>query len=70
MVDLMTTEEPSHSILQLAIQDSGIGIGAEDQQRLFALAQAGTGRPQVRGGAGLGLVISRSLCEMMGDNCT
>ncbi|WP_285420592.1 transporter substrate-binding domain-containing protein [Pseudomonas sp. efr-133-TYG-5] len=66
-VDLMSTEEPSRSILQLAVQDSGIGIGAEDQQRLFApFAQAGNARQQVRGGAGLGLVISRSLCEMMG----
>jgi len=54
-------------IVQLTIQDTGVGISAEDQQRLFEpFAQAENGRQQARGGAGLGLVISRNLCEMMG----
>ncbi|WP_025110414.1 transporter substrate-binding domain-containing protein [Pseudomonas sp. H1h] len=49
------------------IADSGIGISAEDQQRLFSpFVQAGNPGQSARSGSGLGLVISRSLCEMMG----
>jgi len=53
--------------MQLTVQDSGTGISAEDQQRLFEpFAQAENGSRQAKNGAGLGLVISRNLCEMMG----
>lgn len=49
--------------LQLSVIDSGIGISAQDQQRLFqAFSQVKEGS----GGAGLGLMISRNLCQMMG----
>ncbi|MGY2342878.1 transporter substrate-binding domain-containing protein [Pseudomonas sp. SDO5532_S415] len=51
----------------VCIQDSGIGISANDQQRLFSpFAQAGNNQQSARQGSGLGLVISRTLCEMMG----
>jgi two-component system sensor histidine kinase EvgS len=54
-------------LLHVRIQDTGIGISAQDQRRLFApFAQADSGGQQARTGAGLGLVICRSLCEMMG----
>ncbi|MDY7560500.1 transporter substrate-binding domain-containing protein [Pseudomonas sp. 10B1] len=53
--------------VQLLIQDSGIGITEEDQHRLFQpFAQADNSGHLARSGAGLGLVICRSLCEMMG----
>lgn len=53
--------------LEVIIQDSGIGITEEDQLRLFApFAQADNSGHLARTGAGLGLVICRSLCEMMG----
>jgi two-component system sensor histidine kinase EvgS len=53
--------------LQLWVQDTGIGISAQDQQRLFSLFIQGSNNEQsARSGSGLGLVISRSLCEMMG----
>ena len=53
--------------VNLSIEDSGIGISAEDRQRLFnPFVQAGNNPHSVRSGSGLGLVISRSLCEMMG----
>jgi two-component system sensor histidine kinase EvgS len=66
-LDLMTTDDPARSLMQLSVQDSGVGISAEDQQRLFEpFAQAENSGPQSRSGAGLGLVISRNLCEMMG----
>lgn len=51
-----------HIVLQ--VQDSGIGISQQDQQRLFQpFIQAGS--QPARQGTGLGLVISRTLCELM-----
>ncbi|WP_112194533.1 transporter substrate-binding domain-containing protein [Pseudomonas sp. LG1E9] len=53
--------------LRLWVEDSGIGISAEDQQRLFnPFIQGHNNGQSARSGSGLGLVISRDLCEMMG----
>ena len=53
--------------LCLRVEDTGVGISGEDQSRLFSpFAQAGNNPQSVRQGAGLGLVICRELCEMMG----
>ena len=53
-----------HASLTLSVEDSGIGISLEDQARLFSpFAQAGT--QPARQGTGLGLMISRTLCELM-----
>nr|WP_240160450.1 ATP-binding protein [Pseudomonas bharatica] len=53
--------------LELSVCDTGVGISAEDQQRLFQpFVQVEPDSAQARSGTGLGLVISRSLCEMMG----
>ncbi|WDY60312.1 transporter substrate-binding domain-containing protein [Pseudomonas sp. PSKL.D1] len=49
----------------LSVRDTGIGIGAADQARLFNAFVQAEG-PRARQGAGLGLVISRSLAELMG----
>lgn len=49
----------------LQIKDSGVGISSIDQTRLFTTFSQVDGR-QARQGAGLGLVISRELCELMG----
>ena len=55
----------------LRVEDSGRGICAEDQQRLFTpFTQAANQGPSPQGGSGLGLVISRTLCEMMGGSLT
>lgn len=68
-VDLFPGEEPERTQLQVQVQDSGVGISEKDQQRLFEpFAQVDNGGQRARGGAGLGLVISRSLCEMMGGS--
>ncbi|RON38148.1 hybrid sensor histidine kinase/response regulator [Pseudomonas frederiksbergensis] len=56
-----------HLAVTVIIADSGIGIRVADQQRLFSpFVQAGNNPQSGRSGSGLGLVISRSLCEMMG----
>jgi two-component system sensor histidine kinase EvgS len=66
-LDVLHRGAGSCSLVQLTVQDTGVGISIEDQQRLFEpFAQAENGRQQARSGAGLGLVISRNLCEMMG----
>jgi two-component system sensor histidine kinase EvgS len=68
-VELLPSTEPEHIRMRLQVEDSGIGISEQDQQRLFEpFAQANDNGQSGRGGAGLGLVISRSLCEMMGGS--
>ena len=53
--------------LQLNVIDTGIGISTFDQARLFEpFAQAENCGQLALSGAGLGLVICRSLCQMMG----
>ncbi|QCY13627.1 transporter substrate-binding domain-containing protein [Pseudomonas sp. MPC6] len=69
-VSLTLRVEPvlsGHLAVSVCIEDSGIGIGTVDQLRLFSpFVQAGNSQQSGRSGSGLGLVISRSLCEMMG----
>jgi two-component system sensor histidine kinase EvgS len=68
-VDLFSAGDPERTQMQVQIRDSGVGISEQDQQRLFEpFAQADHTGQLARGGAGLGLVISRNLCEMMGGN--
>ena len=68
-VDLFPIDDGERVQMQVQVQDSGVGISAQDQQRLFQpFAQADNTGQLPRGGAGLGLVISRSLCEMMGGH--
>jgi len=55
--------------LRLEISDSGIGISPADLRRLFEpFAQVDNTGRMARKGAGLGLVISRNLCQMMGGS--
>ncbi|MDR3088299.1 MAG: response regulator [Desulfobulbaceae bacterium] len=59
--------------LHFSVRDTGIGIGPEKQHLLFkSFSQIDPHLRQQTSGTGLGLVISRQLCEMMGGNigCT
>jgi signal transduction histidine kinase/CheY-like chemotaxis protein len=53
--------------IEASVSDTGIGITKEQQARLFsAFVQADSGTAKRFGGTGLGLVISKSIAELMG----
>ncbi len=57
------------SVIHIEVKDSGIGISAEDQLRLFKVfEQANGGISREFGGTGLGLAISKKLVNMMGGD--
>jgi signal transduction histidine kinase len=57
--------------VELAVADSGIGMTAEQQAKLFQdFAQADSLTARRYGGTGLGLAISRKLARMMGGDVT
>ena len=70
-VRLTLTVQPAHDAQHvsvcLRVADTGVGISVQDQSRLFSpFVQASNNTQSARQGSGLGLVICRELCEMMG----
>src|SRR5262245_63006295 len=57
--------------IELAVADTGIGMTAEQQAKLFEeFSQADATTAQRFGGTGLGLALSRKLARMMGGEVT
>lgn len=60
-------ENPSKATLNLTVEDTGIGIDAEQVERIFEAFHQQEGQSiRKYGGTGLGLTITRRLVEMMG----
>jgi signal transduction histidine kinase len=57
--------------IEFAVADTGIGMTAEQQAKLFEeFTQADSSTAQRYGGTGLGLAITRRLARMMGGDVT
>jgi two-component system, NtrC family, sensor kinase len=59
------------NFVEFAVSDTGIGMTAEQQAKLFEeFSQADASTAQTFGGTGLGLAIARKLARMMGGDVT
>ncbi|KAG8829690.1 hypothetical protein FRC17_006185, partial [Serendipita sp. 399] len=50
----------------MSVHDSGPGLQPRDLERLFQRFQRGTNSEEVFGGSGLGLFVSRKICDLLG----
>ena len=65
----LAEQTPDDVVLRFEVQDTGIGIAAVDQKRLFGLFEQIDDSPTRRhGGAGVGLALSKKLIELMGGS--
>jgi adenylate cyclase len=67
----LAARKVSNGFVEFAVSDTGIGMTAEQQAKLFEeFTQAETTTAQRFGGTGLGLAITRKLARMMGGDVT
>ena len=70
-IDARQGQENGRDLITLAVTDTGIGMTPEQMGKLFQeFAQASSSTASKYGGTGLGLVISRRFCQMMGGDIT
>ncbi len=61
------SQQAEQVTLQFEVYDTGVGIAADKVENLFeAFVQADSSVTREYGGTGLGLTISKNLCELMG----
>jgi two-component system NtrC family sensor kinase len=70
-IDARHGQENGRDWIAMAVADTGIGMTPEQMGRLFQeFSQASSTTASKYGGTGLGLVISRRFCQMMGGDIT
>ena len=70
-IDARQGQEGSRDWITLAVADTGIGMTPDQMGKLFQeFSQASSSTASRYGGTGLGLVISRRFCQMMGGDIT
>ncbi|HUB97812.1 MAG TPA: PAS domain S-box protein [Stellaceae bacterium] len=63
----LASSDDSEMVLNIAVEDTGIGIPPEHSSRIFdSFHQVDGSMSRARGGSGLGLSITRQLVELMG----
>ncbi|MDX1812199.1 MAG: response regulator, partial [Gammaproteobacteria bacterium] len=68
-VKLLIEFDEKTAVLNLCVQDSGIGISKEQQEKLFSpFTQADVSTTRKYGGTGLGLYLSKVLAEKLGGS--
>jgi signal transduction histidine kinase len=70
-IDARQGQESGRDWITLAVADTGMGMTQEQMGKLFQeFSQASSSTASKYGGTGLGLVISRRFCQMMGGDIT
>ena len=66
-LNLIETDQPSLKKFRFAVEDSGIGMSAEQEKMIFAPFEQVSDAPRYNAGVGLGLSISWQLVDLMGS---
>ena len=70
-IDVQQGKENGRDWITLAVTDTGIGMTPDQMGKLFQeFSQVSSATASKYGGTGLGLVISRRFCQMMGGDIT